>query len=392
MKIIMLGAPGAGKGTQAKKIAAKYQIPHISTGDIFRANIKNGTELGKKAKTYMDQGLLVPDELTCDLVVDRIKQPDAANGYVLDGFPRTIPQAECLTEALNKLGSKVDYAIDVDVPDSNIVNRMSGRRACLKCGATYHGGKMSVSIKTEHEIELMREAGHLLEKVHDGLIPYIKPGMSTKEIDRIGEQMIRDMGCIPNFLNYGGFPASFCISLNDEVVHGIPSDEKIIQDGDLVKIDAGLIYKGYHSDAARTYAVGEVSPEARQLMDVTRECFFEGLKAARAGNHLNDISKAVGAHAAKYHYGIVRDLVGHGIGTHLHEDPQIPNFPQKRRGVRLVPGMTLAVEPMINLGRADVAWLDDEWTVVTMDGSLSAHYENTILITDGDPEILTLTK
>ena len=147
---------------------------------------------------------------------------------------------------------------------------------------------MSVSIKTEHEIELMREAGHLLEKVHDGLIPYIKPGVSTKEIDRIGEQMIRDLGCIPNFLNYGGFPASFCISLNDEVVHGIPSEEKIIQEGDLVKIDAGLIYKGYHSDAARTYAVGEVSPQARKLMDVTRECFFEGLKAARAGNHLND--------------------------------------------------------------------------------------------------------
>lgn len=150
---------------------------------------------------------------------------------------------------------------------------------------------MSVSIKTEHEIELMREAGHLLEKVHDGLIPYIKPGVSTKEIDRIGEQMIRDLGCIPNFLNYGGFPASFCISLNDEVVHGIPSEEKIIQEGDLVKIDAGLIYKGYHSDAARTYAVGEVSPQARKLMDVTRECFFEGLKAARAGNHLNDISR-----------------------------------------------------------------------------------------------------
>ena len=138
MKIIMLGAPGAGKGTQAKKIAAKYQIPHISTGDIFRANIKNGTELGKKAKTYMDQGLLVPDELTCDLVVDRIQQEDAVNGYVLDGFPRTIPQAECLTEALNKLDSKIDFAIDVNVPDENIVNRMSGRRACLKCGATYH--------------------------------------------------------------------------------------------------------------------------------------------------------------------------------------------------------------------------------------------------------------
>ena len=138
MRIIMLGAPGAGKGTQAKKIAAKYGIPHISTGDIFRANIKNGTELGNKAKTYMDQGLLVPDELTCDLVVDRIQQDDAREGYVLDGFPRTIPQAECLTEALNKLGSKIDYAIDVDVPDDNIVKRMGGRRACVKCGATYH--------------------------------------------------------------------------------------------------------------------------------------------------------------------------------------------------------------------------------------------------------------
>ena len=203
--------------------------------------------------------------------------------------------------------------------------------------------------------------------------------------------MILSLGCKPNFLHYGGFPASFCISINDEVVHGIPSDEKIIQEGDLVKIDAGLIYKGYHSDAARTYAVGAVSPDARLLMDVTRQCFFEGLKMARAGNHLHDISAAIGDHAQKFRFGVVRDLVGHGIGTQLHEDPEIPNFRQKRRGLKLRPGMTLAVEPMINMGRADVAWLDDEWTVVTMDGSLSAHYENTILITDGEPEILTLT-
>ena len=251
---------------------------------------------------------------------------------------------------------------------------------------------MAVSIKSTHEIQLMREAGHMLEEVHDYLATFIKPGISTKELDRIGEEKIRSLGCIPNFLNYNGFPASFCISINDEVVHGIPSEKRIIQDGDLVKIDAGLIHKGYHSDAARTYAVGNVSPQARQLMDVTKQCFFEGLKAAVAGNHLNDISKAIGAYAAKYNYGIVRDLVGHGIGTHLHEDPQIPNFPQKRRGIKLLPGMTLAVEPMINMGRADVEWEDDEWTVVTMDGSLSAHYENTILITDGEPEILTLTK
>ena len=249
---------------------------------------------------------------------------------------------------------------------------------------------MSVSIKSSHEIELMREAGHLLERVHDELASYIKPGISTKELDSIGEKMIRSLGCTPNFLNYNGFPASFCISINDEVVHGIPSEGRIIQDGDLVKIDAGLIYQGYHSDAARTYAVGEVSPEALQLMEVTKQCFFEGLKAAKAGNHLNDISKAIGAHAAKYHYGIVRDLVGHGIGSSLHEDPQIPNFPQKRRGIKLLPGMTLAIEPMVTAGDYHVNVLDDDWTVVTRDHSLAAHYENTVVVTREGCEILTL--
>jgi methionyl aminopeptidase len=250
---------------------------------------------------------------------------------------------------------------------------------------------MSVSIKSEHEIALMREAGHLLEKVHDCLAGYIRPGISTKELDRIGEEMIRSFGCVPNFLHYEGFPAAFCICLNDEVVHGIPSADKILEEGDLVKIDAGLIYKGYHSDAARTYMVGEVDPEARSLVKVTRECFFEGIRYARAGNHLNDICKAIGAYAAKYRYGIVRDLAGHGIGTKLHEDPVIPNFPMKKCGIRLKPGMTLAIEPMINLGTGDVLWLEDDWTVVTADGDLSAHYENTVLITDGEPEILTLT-
>ena len=251
---------------------------------------------------------------------------------------------------------------------------------------------MPITIKSEREIELMTEAGRILGIVHKELEKALKPGMSTLDIDALGEEVIRSYGCEPSFLNYNGYPASICVSVNDEIVHGIPSAKHLIKEGDIVSLDAGVIYKGYHSDDARTYAVGEVSPEARQLMEVTKQSFFEGIKFAKAGNHLNDISKAIGAHAAKYHYGIVRDLVGHGIGTHLHEDPQIPNFPQKRRGVRLMPGMTLAVEPMINLGRADVAWLDDEWTVVTMDGSLSAHYENTILITDGDPEILTLTK
>ena len=250
---------------------------------------------------------------------------------------------------------------------------------------------MSVSIKTAREIDLMREAGRLLEKVHNELAKVIRPGISTWEIDHIGEKLIRDLGCIPSFLNYQGYPASICVSVNDEVVHGIPSKKHILKEGDIVSLDAGLIYEGYHSDAARTHAVGEISPEAKKLIEVTRQSFFEGIKYAKAGHHLHEISKAIGDYAESFGYGVVRDLCGHGIGTSLHEDPQIPNFSQRSRGIRLQPGMTLAIEPMINIGRPEVRWLDDDWTVVTEDGSLSAHYENTILITEGEPEILTLT-
>ncbi len=250
---------------------------------------------------------------------------------------------------------------------------------------------MAIIIKNEQEIELIRESCRRLSMVHRELEEYIKPGISTKDIDILGDQLIRKLDGIPNFLHYNGYPASICISVNDQVVHGIPSKHRILQEGDIVSLDAGMIYKGYHSDAARTHAVGKISPEAQQLIDVTRESFFAGIKEAKAGNHLYDISNAIAAYVKPYGYGIVRDLVGHGVGTKLHEDPQIPNFAQIKRGPRLRPGMTLAIEPMINMGRADVEWLDDDWTVVTEDGSLSAHYENTILITaDGEPEILTL--
>ena len=251
---------------------------------------------------------------------------------------------------------------------------------------------MSVTIKSAREIELMREAGRLLAEVHEELAAFIRPGISTKDIDKLGEKLIREKGCIPNFLNYHGYPAPVCVSVNDEVVHGIPNKHRILQDGDIVSLDAGLIYKGYHSDAARTHAVGNISKEAQQLIEVTRQSFFEGMKYAKAGNRLHDISNAIAAYAESFGYGVVRDLVGHGIGTELHEDPQIPNFKQNRRGIKLVPGMTLAIEPMINAGTWEVCWLDDEWTVVSEDGSLSAHYENTVLITDGEPEILTLKK
>lgn len=249
---------------------------------------------------------------------------------------------------------------------------------------------MAVSIKSAREIGLMRESCKILSEVHAKLGEAIRPGISTLEIDTLGEKLIRSYGCEPNFLNYNGYPASICVSVNEEVVHGIPVKDRILQEGDIVSLDAGLIYKGYHSDAARTYPVGNVSAEAAKLIEVTRQSFFEGIQYAKAGNHLYDISNAIDAYCTRFGYGVVRALVGHGIGTKLHEDPQIPNFRQWKKGIRLKPGMTLAIEPMVNIGSCEVVWLDDDWTVVTEDGSLSAHYENTVLITEGEPEILTL--
>lgn len=251
---------------------------------------------------------------------------------------------------------------------------------------------MPITIKSAREIELMTEAGRILEIVHEELAKALHPGMSTKDIDKLGEEIIRSYDCIPSFLDYNGYPASICVSVNDEVVHGIPDSHRILQDGDIVSLDAGVIYKGYHSDAARTHGVGEISEEAKKLIRVTRESFFEGIKYAKEGNHLFDISAAIGRYAESFGYGVVRDLCGHGIGTNLHESPEIPNYEQTRKGVKLKAGMTLAIEPMINMGSWEVNWLDDDWTVVTRDHSLSAHYENTVLITEGEPKLLSLTK
>jgi methionyl aminopeptidase len=251
---------------------------------------------------------------------------------------------------------------------------------------------MAVTVKSEKQIALMREAGRLLAITHDELRKALKPGMSTMDIDRLGEEIIRDFGCVPNFKNYNGYPASICVSVNDEVVHGIPSPERILREGDIVSLDAGLIYKGYHSDAARTWGIGEITPEAQRLIDITKESFFKGISGIKEGNHLHEISAAVQDYVEENGFSVVRDLVGHGIGTHLHEDPEIPNFRTKGRGIRLMAGMTLAIEPMVNAGGWEVASLDDGWTVVTYDGSLSAHYENTVLITKDGCEILTILK
>ncbi len=249
---------------------------------------------------------------------------------------------------------------------------------------------MAIIIKSDEEIELMRQSGHLLAKVHEELHAALRPGISTLDLDKIGEETILKLGGIPNCKDYEGFPAAVCISVNDEVVHGIPKSDRILEEGDIVTFDTGLIYKGYHSDAARTWGVGKISKEAQDLIDVTRQSFFEGIKKAKAGNRLHEISRAIDDFITPHGYGIVRELTGHGIGTSLHEEPTVPNFKKLWPGPKLMKGMTICVEPMITMGERYVGWLDDEWTVVTVDGSLAAHYENTIAITDGEPEILTM--
>lgn len=251
---------------------------------------------------------------------------------------------------------------------------------------------MAISIKSETEIGYMREAGRLLSIVHEEMRKALRPGMSTYDIDKLGEEVIRSFGCIPSFLNYNGFPASICTSVNDVIIHGIPSKKHIIKEGDIVSLDAGLIYKGYHSDAARTIAVGEVPQEVTDLIERTKQSFFEGIKFAKEGNHLHDISAGIENYIRPFGYGIVREYTGHGVGSHLHEDPAIPNYKPIGRGPKLRAGMTLAIEPMINLGTHRFNTLSDGWTVKTADGKYSAHYENTVLITAGEPEILTIER
>ncbi len=246
-----------------------------------------------------------------------------------------------------------------------------------------------ITIKSSGQIEKMREAGRITKGAIDVVEKLIKPGVSTAVLDAEAKKYILSQGAKPSFLRYNGFPASICASVNDEVVHGIPSKRTILREGDIISIDMGAVKDGYHGDAARTFAVGKISDEAQRLIDVTRQSFFEGVKYIKHGAKLGDVSYAIQSYVEENGYSVVRDLVGHGIGQSLHEDPQVPNFGKAGRGVKLAAGMTLAIEPMVNEGKYDVCVLDDDWTVVTEDGSLSAHYENTILITKDGYEILT---
>ena len=247
-----------------------------------------------------------------------------------------------------------------------------------------------ITIKSRTEIEKMRAAGKITGDALKEIEKYIKPGVSTEYLDKIAYDFIKSKGAVPSFLHYNGFPGSICASPNDWVVHGIPSKSVILKDGDIISIDMGAQKDGYHGDAARTYAVGNISDEAKKLIEVTKQSFFEGIKYAVHGGKLGDVSYAIQEYVERHGYSVVRDLVGHGIGKKLHEDPNVPNFGHKGKGVRLAAGMTLAIEPMVNAGEYDVCVLDDDWTVVTEDNSLSAHYENTILITKEGCEILTL--
>lgn len=249
---------------------------------------------------------------------------------------------------------------------------------------------MSIIIKNPKEVECMRKAGKITAAARSIARQAIADGISTKEIDREVNHFIRKSGAIPTFLGYGGFPASACISVNEEVIHGIPG-KRIVRSGDIVSVDVGATFAGFVGDCAGTYPCGEVSEEAKKLMAVTRQSFFEGIKFARSGYRVNDIGSAVQEYVESNGYSVVRDYVGHGVGRNMHEAPEVPNFSRKP-SPRLVPGMTIAVEPMVNVGGWEVKVLSNDWTVVTVDGSLSAHYENTILITDGEPEILTMAE
>ena len=250
---------------------------------------------------------------------------------------------------------------------------------------------MAITLKNEEEIELMRKAGQMLARVHIELARELKEGMTTKDVDRLAEEMILSFGGYPNFKGYNGFPAAACVSVNDEVVHGIPSDKRYLRNGDIVSIDTGVLYKGYHSDAARTHAIGEVDEDVKKLIRVTEDSFFAAIKKAKPGNHIVDIGQVVQRYALNNGYSVVRTLTGHGIGTDLHEAPNVPNYKTIFKGPLLRKGMTLAVEPMINMGNYDVDLLENNWTYATSDGTLSSHYENTIAITDEGCEILTLT-
>jgi len=466
--IVLLGAPGAGKGTQAQALVAALGVPHIASGDLFREHQSRGTELGRLAQAYMERGELVPDEVTIRMVEERLAQEDAQRGFVLDGFPRTQEQARALDRLLAGQGRPLDMVIYIKVPEEELVRRLGGRWLCRSCQRPYHlafapprqpgrcdhcGGELfqrpddspetarqrlqvyfsqtaplidyytqsgklvevngnqpieavtteliaaasrggditpsgGIVIKSPRELAIMRQAGRIVAEVLHLLVDSLRPGLPTRELDIIARREIRARGAIPSFEGYRGYPAAVCVSVNDEVVHGIPGD-RLLAEGDIVALDLGAIYQGFQSDAAVTVGIGTISAEARRLVETTREALHRAIAAARAGSRVGDISAAIQSYVESQGFAVVREYVGHGIGRLMHEEPQVPNFGEPGRGPRLQPGMTLAIEPMVNAGDWKTRVGENQWTVYTVDGSLSAHFEHTIAITDGKAEVLS---
>ena len=467
LNLLMLGPPGAGKGTQAERFAQARGIPKISTGDILREAVQTKTEIGLRAKAIMDRGELVGDDVMIGIVRERLERPDALSGFVLDGFPRTVAQASALDGIMADRDPLI--VVDIVVPEAELVRRLGTRLICRLCGtgapvgstvgaacaevrrpagaadrrqpggraraaegvppavraarrvlpraadvpidrrragARSRGGGSGggdrggrqrrrrgsarvIVCRSAAELERMREAGRLVGEVLTELAAHVAPGVTTADLDELAEKRIRKAGATPAFKGYHGYPATICASVNEEVIHGIPSGRRMLNEGDVISIDVGASLDGYFGDSAITLAVGQVSEEAATLLRVTDESLYKAIEAVKPGGRISDIGHAVQKHVEAYGFSVVREFVGHGIGQKMHEEPQVPNYGEPGRGPRLTEGMVLAIEPMVNAGKPAVKVLADGWTAVTRDGSLSAHFEHTVAVTADGPWILT---
>jgi methionyl aminopeptidase len=410
LNLLMLGPPGAGKGTQAERFAKARGIPKISTGDILREAVHTKTEIGLRAKAVMDRGELVGDDVMIGIVRERLERPDAMSGFVLDGFPRTVAQASALDGIMIERDPLI--VVDIVVPEEELVRRLGTRSICRLCGTgapvgspvgaacVKCGGRLVQ--RTDDNQTVVLERLKVYHRQSEPLVEYYRvrptfrsidgaqaPGVTTADLDELAETRIRKAGATPAFKGYHGYPATICASVNEEVIHGIPSGRRVLVDGDVISIDVGAELNGYFGDSAITLAVGRVSEEAATLLRVTDESLYKAIEAVKPGGRISDIGHAVQKHVEAYGFSVVREFVGHGIGQKMHEEPQVPNYGEPGRGPRLTEGMVLAIEPMVNAGKAAVKVLADGWTAVTRDGSLSAHFEHTVAVTADGPWILT---
>src|SRR3989441_375626 len=407
LNLIMLGPPGAGKGTQAERFARSRGIPRVSTGDILREAVQGGTDVGNRAKAIMDRGELVGDDVMIGIVRERLDRPDALAGFVLEGFPRTVAQASALDTIMD--GRAPLIVVDIVVPEAELVRRLASRMICEDCGANAAmenpDGAAADSVvmpaasaaapgtgaagRGVAELERMRDAGRLVGEVLTELAAHVKPGVTTADLDALAERRIAQAGATPAFKGYHGYPATICASINEEVIHGIPSGRRVLNEGDIISIDVGASLSGYFGDSAITLPVGPVSEEAATLLRVTEEGLYKATERVRPGGRISDTGHAVQQHIEAYGFSVVREFVGHGIGQRMHEEPQVPNYGEPGRGPRLAEGMVLAIEPMVNAGKPAVKVLADGWTAVTRNSSLSAHFEHTVAVTADGPLILS---